>query len=267
MCRHRTLIARQLIRLLMVPILLLSGAGSLSAGTVIEHVVQSGETLTAIAGQYNVTVSKIMQENNIRDQNRVTTGQRLRITLADAPATAVPTATPDAPDPTATPADSSKGNDPPPTAAPTQAADQPTDQPTNQPTATPERAQPTATPRPVRGCNSFPGSGEIAYTVRQGDTLSGIAAGYRTSISVLRSRNCLASDLLIVGQRLIVPYGGGGTSNPTPTVAPTRGTTPPARATATPTRVRPSPTPRPTATPTPAPAKEDGSWWDRLWNK
>ncbi len=43
------------------------------------HVVQSGETLAAIAARYGTTMQALMQQNSLRDPNRMYAGQRLVI--------------------------------------------------------------------------------------------------------------------------------------------------------------------------------------------
>ncbi|NBP28318.1 MAG: LysM peptidoglycan-binding domain-containing protein [Flavobacteriia bacterium] len=43
------------------------------------------------------------------------------------------------------------------------------------------------------------------YTVKSGDTLSGIARKYHTTVSKLKSRNGLNSDVIHVGQVLKIP--------------------------------------------------------------
>ena len=52
------------------------------------------------------------------------------------------------------------------------------------------------------------------YRVRSGDTLSGIAARHRTSVSAIKSANNLRSDRLALGQRLRIPGRGGSTRSP-----------------------------------------------------
>ncbi|MDQ1349658.1 MAG: rane-bound lytic murein transglycosylase [Acidobacteriota bacterium] len=47
------------------------------------------------------------------------------------------------------------------------------------------------------------------YRVRSGDTLSGIAARHRTSVSAIKSANNLRSDRLALGQRQRIPGRGG----------------------------------------------------------
>lgn len=53
-----------------------SGGGS---GTMVEHAVQTGETLSAIASAYGVTVPAIVRANKLSDPNTVRVGQKLLI--------------------------------------------------------------------------------------------------------------------------------------------------------------------------------------------
>ncbi|HOJ41119.1 MAG TPA: LysM peptidoglycan-binding domain-containing protein, partial [bacterium] len=43
------------------------------------------------------------------------------------------------------------------------------------------------------------------YLVKKGDTLSGLASRYNTTVAVLKKMNNLSSDLILVGQALKVP--------------------------------------------------------------
>jgi hypothetical protein len=49
------------------------------------------------------------------------------------------------------------------------------------------------------------GSNVVYYTVVQGDTLSGIAARFGTTVGAIKSANGLTSDLIYVGQVLVIP--------------------------------------------------------------
>lgn len=67
------------------------------------------------------------------------------------------------------------------------------------PTASP----PVSSPPPP----SRPKPQTVSYTVRKGDTLSGIAKRHGTSVSAIRSANGLSGDLIRIGQSLRVPKG------------------------------------------------------------
>lgn len=61
------------------------------------------------------------------------------------------------------------------------------------------------TPTPIGG-NSGGGSGTgVYYTVVQGDTLSSIANRFGTTVSAIMQANGLTSDLIYVGQVLLIP--------------------------------------------------------------
>ena len=51
----------------------------ISGGSVIPYQVQAGETLSAIAKKFNVSIEQLMKWNNIQDPNMLTIGQQLRI--------------------------------------------------------------------------------------------------------------------------------------------------------------------------------------------
>ncbi|WP_376793443.1 LysM peptidoglycan-binding domain-containing protein [Thermoflexus sp.] len=73
------------------------------------------------------------------------------------------------------------------------------------------QAQVTATPRP---------DGSIVHTVEEGDTLFGLALLYGTTVEEIKALNGLGSDLLIVGQELLIRPPQSGAASPTPTPAP-----------------------------------------------
>ena len=53
--------------------------GSAASGNGYEHVVEAGQTLSAIASAYGTTVDAIMKANGIKDANKVRVGQKLFI--------------------------------------------------------------------------------------------------------------------------------------------------------------------------------------------
>ncbi len=63
-----------------------------------------------------------------------------------------------------------------------------------------------------------PASGSGSYTVRSGDTMSGIAARHGVSLSALERANPQVKNpnLIYVGERLNIPGGGGDTFTPPP---------------------------------------------------
>jgi LysM repeat protein len=79
--------------------------------------------------------------------------------------------------------------------------------------------------------------GWVTYTIRRGDTLTTLAASYRTTVKRLKDANCLRGETIYTGTSLWVPFR----LSPTATKRPTRTRTP----TSTPATATPD-----TATPT-----------------
>lgn len=85
--------------------------------------------------------------------------------------------------------------------------------PASTPTPTPTRTPtPTASPTPTP--TSPTTSTATSYTVKSGDTLSGIAQRFGTTAKRLRNLNNLTSDLIRIGQVLKLP--GASTTSPAP---------------------------------------------------
>jgi LysM repeat protein len=135
------------------------------------YVVQSGDSLSLVAGRFGVTVQALAAANNLSTNAYLYVGQTLRI-----PAGGV--AQPPAPTPTPVP---------------------PTDTP--KPTNTPAPPTPTS------------GPGEtVRYTVQRGDNLSSIAYKHNTSVQAIMTANNIANpDSLEVGQVLTITKGKPGT--------------------------------------------------------
>jgi LysM repeat protein len=83
-----------------------------------------------------------------------------------------------------------------------QATAQPTQAPTNEPTQQPASPTPPATQRPT---NAPPSEAPQTYTVKEGDTLSAIANRFGSSVSAIQAANGLDSDVINVGQVLVIP--------------------------------------------------------------
>jgi membrane-bound lytic murein transglycosylase D len=61
----------------------------------------------------------------------------------------------------------------------------------------------TSAPRPT----AKPGE-TVDYTVRSGDTLFQLSRTYRTTVQAIKDANGLSSDILTVGQKLVIKVGG-----------------------------------------------------------
>lgn len=71
------------------------------------------------------------------------------------------------------------------------------------PSATPAPASPAPTPAPTAAPTQVP---QQAYVVQEGDTLHDIAQRFGTTVDAIQRANGLAdSDLIVVGQRLVIP--------------------------------------------------------------
>ena len=118
------------------------------------------------------------------------------------------------------------------------------------PTAIPVYLVQTATPKP---------DGSVMHTVMSGQTLIGIAIAYGLTVSEIKGLNNLTSDVIYVGDKLVIQAANtpGPTATTTATTTPTRAATPTRNPTRTPT---PSSTPVVTSITTPAdPAQNNTS--------
>jgi LysM repeat protein len=185
--------------LILVSVLVLP-AGALAApyGSETIHVVQWGETLSLIATQYGVTVEAIMAANGLTDPSFIYVGQRLVIPSSSGGYTGGGRHTVSAGE-TLTSIAWRYGT----TVAALAAANGLSDtdfiyvgQVLNVPDGSSSPGGPVS-----GGCNTY-------YTVQWGDSLSGIAWRYGTTINALMQANGLYSDFIYQGQRLCVPPGG-----------------------------------------------------------
>ncbi len=85
-------------------------------------------------------------------------------------------------------------------------------------------ATPTLTPTPtlIPGLTKIilPTPTPITYVIAQGDTLSDIARRYGVSVEALQNANPgVPTTVLVVGTKLVIPTGGEGIGEPTPTPA------------------------------------------------
>lgn len=96
------------------------------------------------------------------------------------------------------------------------------------PTPPPTSTLPPGTPTPLSlqspptSADAAGAAGVIRHQVKRGDTLIGIAAMYGSSAEAIRMANQLESDLLSIGQWLLVPVGAW---TPTPSPTPLSNTT------------------------------------------
>ena len=118
------------------------------------------------------------------------------------------------------------------------------------PTAAPTQAPPAAAPhgqQPQAGsgaCETRP-DGSVVYVVKSGDTLFAIATLCDSTVDDIRQLNGLTSDLISVGQTLIVKAPAGAAPPPTTAPAATAGVTATIQITSTNTTPTPEPTPTP----------------------
>ncbi len=138
------------------------------------HKIRTGETLSRIAAQYGVTVSDLMSANGLKSANKIYVGSVLEIPRQDG---RVATAT------------ASRGTDALPSA----------------PAASPPKA---SAPAPAAAKSSAPRS----HKVRSGETLSGIAAKYGTSVDRLVALNNIKNPSNVMAGTVLTVSGGATSS-------------------------------------------------------
>jgi soluble lytic murein transglycosylase-like protein len=139
------------------------------AGAAVPHTVQPGETLWSIAAANNLTTRTVAAFNGLSESSQVVLGSTIQVPSTSEGYAAL-----------------QKSGLAPVAPAPGSA-----------PAAAVAPATPAAAPAPLGG-----------YTVRPGDTLSGLAAGARVSVNAIAQMNGLnANGLLIAGTVIKLPTG------------------------------------------------------------
>jgi predicted chitinase/LysM repeat protein len=193
------------------------------------HTIRPGDTLSGLARKYNTSVDALAKANNIRDPNRINAGQTLVVPDGfDAPRR------PAAANP-ATASDSFRGTGGSYTVQP---GDTLSGIASRHGTTVGALAQANGISNPdfiqvgqrltIPGASapSAPAPAGQRYTVQPGDTLSGIASRYGTSVGAIAQANGISNPNLIqVGQQLTIPGGsapspGGPVSGPGPVTGP-----------------------------------------------
>ncbi len=167
------------------------------------YTVRAGDFVARIAQQFNSSVEAIIIANQLNENGLIFVGQQLIIPLAQLPT------------PTLTPSNTPTSVPPTPTVSPTTVTPPPVV------TVTP----PAGTLRPTVTTTGP----TILYIVQPGDSLSGIAARFGTTVqAIAQVNNILNLNLLFVGQRLLIPSRGIiATQSPQPTATQTSSPVPP----------------------------------------
>lgn len=168
-------------------------------GTIV-HTVRRGDTVAGLAQRYGSTTEAIITANDLDASALIFAGQGLVVPVRLVPATATPTQTPVV----------------------------------IVVTATPVPGQPTQSVSGDEGIVTDGGGGQLqTYLVRPGDTLSGIARAFNTTVGALVQLNGIANpNRVFAGQTLNIPVAG---------------TAPVTDASSATTSATPTPTPQPTS--------------------
>jgi nucleoid-associated protein YgaU len=218
------------------------------------YIVQTGDTLSAIARRFGVTVAVIVETNHIRDPNLIRPGQRLLIPGPEPQPEPEPPPTPK-PEPTPLPLpepepEPSPPVSPPPAPEPEPEPSPPVLEPEPSPPSAPEPEpepsppmpepvpEPEPTPLPIPEPEPQP---EHVYVVQPGDTLMAIARRLNVTVrAIIEANDIKDPNLIHPGQRLVIP----GVSRP-PRPVPVPEPTPPPEPEATPAPKPPLPSPIP----------------------
>jgi LysM repeat protein len=165
--------------------------------------IQSGDSLSKIAARFGVSSREIAELNAIKDPNKIRIGQTLLL--------------------------------------PSYASNVPSQPKAAKSASAPRKPKAESAPA-VAGSGPSTSLGAGEYIVKSGDSLSRIASRNGTTVKALREVNNLKSDMLKIGQKLVLPAGATASAAPS---SPAPAVEAPAPA--------PSPEPAPAA---PAPAVE-----------
>lgn len=187
------------------------------------HVVTHGDTLSAIATQYGLSIQQIANANNIHNINQIRVGQILQIPTISTTSFGNQPVRGNESFSQINPSIDIHSNIP---AGPIEQNTQPMGhpdatlyEPSHYPIETqPAFGSPVSGPsssdrfdRPAstyhRSCDLSPDDGERLHIVRPGDTLYAIASNHGVTVTAIRRRNALTSDRIRVGECLLVPEG------------------------------------------------------------
>ncbi|WP_079506468.1 C40 family peptidase [Mesobacillus jeotgali] len=144
------------------------------------YVVKSGDTLSKIASIQKIKLSDLMKWNGLSN-HLIYPGQKLRVSNG-----------------TTGPIEPAKKEVSAPTPAQKPVAAAPA-KPIQKPAATPAKSAPTT-------------AAQVEYTVKSGDTLSKIGLQFDMTVQQLKELNKLTSDMIFVGQKLVVAKPADTTS-------------------------------------------------------
>jgi LysM repeat protein len=206
----KEVVVRRLILLLSLTALLLLATAPVLAQSNIIHVVAPGENLFRISLRYNTSMYAIAAANNLYNLNYVYTGQRLIIPTGGYSPAPVPVPQPSGQVYIVRPGDTlgtiaARFGTTIQAIAAANGISNPSFIFTGQRLTVPFGTGGPYTPQP----------GGQVYVVRVADTLGTIAQRYGTSVQAIVAANGIVNPRYIYpGQRLIIPYGTGGTYNP-----------------------------------------------------
>ncbi|RSD27064.1 LysM peptidoglycan-binding domain-containing protein [Mesobacillus subterraneus] len=173
------------------------------------YVVKSGDTLSKIASKHKIKLNDLMKWNGLKN-HLIYPGQKLKVSNGTSSTTASKKETDPAQKPASKPAQKPAASAP---AKPTQT---PAVKPAPAP-APAQPAKPAATP-----------VAQIEYVVKSGDTLSKISLQFGMTVQQLKDVNKLTSDLIFVGQKLMVTKPADSPAAVTTPTSPPTGTQEPA---------------------------------------